>query len=340
MGPYFDPVLTRIKKMVSLWTDGFEESPEYARLSSAQKAESRPVIDIFAELMYAYYLEVPEKWSVSGLEECCLDLFPSKLAAEPEFYEAVEPVLTAFFAYIHRKGYISNAAELTSRLKKVAGDMIERASCPETSKNDAAGNPAAPEGATGAVVYQLKITIRDINPPIWRRLLVPQGITFSKLHRIIQAAFGWQNYHLYRFDFGDTVVTEPDPDYAPGELYSKARELNSKRTKIDGLLRSKRTCVYTYDFGDNWNHDVVLEDILPAEGDRTYPVCVAGARQRPPEDVGGVGGYEEFLEAISDPENPKHDELLIWAEKDTGGVKFDPEYFYILGINRALAKIK
>lgn len=130
MENYSDAVLERVKGKVSAWAGEFEKSPEYASLSSAQKKESRAIVDIFAELMYNYYLEEPESWTVIGLRGCCLDLFPRKLAVEPEFYEAVEPVLTAFFAYLQRKGYISNAAELTPQLKRVAGEMIRRANRP------------------------------------------------------------------------------------------------------------------------------------------------------------------------------------------------------------------
>jgi len=188
-------------------------------------------------------------------------------------------------------------------------------------------------------VYQLRITLEGIEPPIWRRVLVPSGITFYRLHKIIQAAFGWQDYHLFDFDFGDVVVFLPDPDYAPGELYGGVKELNAKRTKIDGLLVERGRCVYTYDLGDNWQHEVVLEKVLPAEEGQRYPVCVAGARHRPPEDVGGVSGYEEFLRIICDPQHPECYEYLVWAEKDTGGRKFDPEYFYLNEVNRALAKL-
>jgi hypothetical protein len=188
-------------------------------------------------------------------------------------------------------------------------------------------------------VYQLKITILGIDPPIWRRILVPSGITFHKLHKIIQAAFGWQDYHLFDFHFGDVAVHIPDPEYAPGELHGGIKELNAKRTRIDALLSERKKCVYTYDYGDNWRHNVILEAILPAEEGRRYPVCVAGARHRPPEDVGGVSGYEEFLRIISDPGHPEHNDYLVWAEKDTGGRKFDPEYFYINEVNRALAKV-
>lgn len=189
------------------------------------------------------------------------------------------------------------------------------------------------------MLYQLKITLEEIEPSIWRRVLVPAGITFYKLHKIIQATFGWQDYHLLDFDFGDVAVHIPDPDYLPGELHRGARELNANRTKIDGLLVERKKCVYTYDFGDNWRHEVILEKILPAEESRHYPLCIAGARHRPPEDVGGVSGYEEFLRIISDPEHPEHYDYLVWAEKDTDGRKFDPEYFNINEVNQALARL-
>lgn len=184
-------------------------------------------------------------------------------------------------------------------------------------------------------VYQLKIVLKGIRPPIWRRLLVPQNITFNKLHKIIQAAFGWQDYHLFQFEFNDTIIHIPDPEYP-----LEKRELNARRIKIDEWLQQYRRCLYVYDFGDNWQHEVILEKILPAEEGEKYPVCIAGARHRPPEDVGGVSGYKEFLRVISDPSHPQHNDYLLWAEKDTGGRKFDPDYFCLDEVNRALAKIK
>lgn len=190
------------------------------------------------------------------------------------------------------------------------------------------------------MAYQFKITLREIEPPIWRRVLVPENITFSKLHKIIQSVFGWQDYHLFSFDFDDVIVDIPDTDYSPEELYGGVKELNARRTKIDKLFVERKQCVYTYDFGDDWKHEVVLEAVVADKKGQHYPQCVGGARSRPPEDVGGVFGYEGFLSAISDPEDPEHDEWLEWAEKDTGGGKFDPEYFSIDEVNRVLKKIR
>ncbi len=190
-------------------------------------------------------------------------------------------------------------------------------------------------------IYQIKITIRGINPPIWRRLLVPEDITFNKLHKIIQAAFGWQDYHLYNFDFGDTVVCIPDPDYGPEELYGPGvMELNAKKIKTGQFFTEHRKFTYTYDFGDNWIHDVEVEKALEAEKGKRYPICTGGERHRPPEDVGGIPGYENFLAVISDSDDPEYEDMLLWAEKDTGGRKFDPDYFYINETNRLLGKIK
>lgn len=188
-------------------------------------------------------------------------------------------------------------------------------------------------------VYQVKVTIMYIEPVIWRRLIIPSNITFHKFHKIIQAAFGWQSYHLFNFDFKDFVVHIPDPTWAPAELYG-VPEKNAKRLKIDEFMKEGAGFIYTYDFGDNWEHKIIVEKTMDAKKGLHYPMCLVGERHRPPEDVGGTGGYEMFLEAINDPKHPEYDDMLVWAEKDTGGRKFDPEYFYINEVNRLLEKIK
>jgi len=117
-------------------------------------------------------------------------------------------------------------------------------------------------------------------------------------------------------------------------------EKNAKRTKIDEYMTEECSFVYEYDFGDCWQHEILVEKVLEAEEDVHYPLCLDGARHRPPEDVGGTYGYEIFLEAIRDPNHTDYETMLVWAEKDTGGRKFDPEYFYRNEVNRALKKIR
>lgn len=187
------------------------------------------------------------------------------------------------------------------------------------------------------MAYQIKISIKNIKPAIWRRLRVPGGITFQQLHQIIQAAYGWLDYHLYKFEFKKTIVTIPSDDYALGELYGEDFiELDSNLTKINELFDSNDSCEYEYDFGDSWEHEIIIEKRLKDTKNNRVPECLDGARQRPPEDVGGTGGYENFLNIIRDKKNPERKEMLSWAEKDTKGRIFDPDYFSTSEVNRRL----
>lgn len=172
-------------------------------------------------------------------------------------------------------------------------------------------------------IYQLKVTLKDSHPPIWRRILVPSGITFYRLHRIIQTVFDWQDCHLFEFSFSGTDVSIPQDDEftLPGSKPSK----NAMRLKIDRLLTEEGRCVYTYDFGDNWEHGVVLEKVLEPEAGASYPACVAGKRHAPLEDIGGIDGYYRFLEAISDPRNEEHEDMLEWIGGSDYSSGFDPE---------------
>jgi hypothetical protein len=179
-------------------------------------------------------------------------------------------------------------------------------------------------------IYQLKITLEEIHPPIWRRLQVAEGTTLAKLHRIFQTALGWENYHLHAFRVGDVAYGEPDPDFDDGWMQSQRRvKLRDIAPDVGAIFR------YEYDFGDNWRHLVEVETMFDALVDAVHPLCVGGARACPPEDCGGVSGYEDFLIAIRDPAHEEHDHLLGWA-----GGAFDPEGFDQNWVNRALRKMR
>ncbi len=168
------------------------------------------------------------------------------------------------------------------------------------------------------IVYQLKVTIKDSKPPIWRRVLVPGNVTLYDLHEILQVVMGWENYHLHMFTIAGEIYGDPEDDET-GDLGTE----NETRYRLDQLgLLEKARFSYEYDFGDSWEHAILVEKILPAEKGVHYPVCVTGKRACPPEDVGGVWGYEEFLQAIADPENEEHEEYMGWI-----GPEFDPEEF-------------
>lgn len=187
------------------------------------------------------------------------------------------------------------------------------------------------------MAYQIRISIKNIKPVIWRRLKIPGNITFQQLHQIIQAAFGWLDYHLYKFEFDKTVVTVPSDDYPPDLLYDKGvKELDSRTTMINELFDANDFCEYIYDYGDYWQHEIAIEKRLKDTKKNSVPLCLNGARHRPPEDVGGSGGYERFLNIIRDKKDPERDNMLNWAEKDTGGRIFDPEYFNKNEVNSEL----
>jgi hypothetical protein len=175
-------------------------------------------------------------------------------------------------------------------------------------------------------VRQFKITLKHIKPPIWRQILVPETYTFWDLHVAIQDAMGWTDSHLHEFRItnpstrGRTIIGIPDEafDFDVGRT-----TLPDTKQKISKWFSKKNNrALYIYDFGDNWEHTVTLEKILPAEDDVDYPVCIAGARACPPEDCGGIGGYANFLEIIMDPDHEEYEQMLEWAGGD-----FDPEHF-------------
>ncbi len=177
-----------------------------------------------------------------------------------------------------------------------------------------------------ALVYQLKITLQDLRPAVWRRVLVPADSTLVGLHRAIQAAMGWEDYHLWRFEIGGEEYGEDQED-GWGEPFEDAR-----RTRLIDVAAPGDVLLYEYDFGDSWEHRVRVEKVLPAEPGREYPVCVAAERACPPEDCGGVGGYEHLLEVLADTADPEHEEMLEWV-----GGEFDPERVDPGEINQRLA---
>ena len=180
-------------------------------------------------------------------------------------------------------------------------------------------------------IYQIKITLRDSRPPVWRRIRVRDDITLAELHKDLQAVMGWTDTHLHQFVIGDKHYGVPDEEEEIG--FSKTED-ESKYKLGDLVLRENSQVGYDYDFGDNWEHVLLVEKILPPQQDMRSPVCLAGARACPPEDVGGIGGYEDFLKALGDPHHPAHKEFLEWI-----GGEFDPEAFDVDEVNEILREM-
>jgi len=176
-------------------------------------------------------------------------------------------------------------------------------------------------------IYRLKITLRGIRPPIWRRVEVMPDLSLLELHRVIQGAMGWTDSHLHQFIHRGTYYSAPDPEFGMPTV-------SERRTKIADLLeRPKDRFIYEYDFGDGWTHDVVLEAIEEAQPDVRYARVTGGKRSCPPEDVGGCSGYAEFVAAITNPNHEEHQSMLSWV-----GGPFDPEWFDLLTANDRVPK--
>lgn len=175
-----------------------------------------------------------------------------------------------------------------------------------------------------AKVYQLKITLVGTEPPVWRRVLVPGDTNLGSLHWVIQYVMGWSNSHLHMFHVGKTSIAprgaglDGVADERKFMLWDIARKTGSK-------------FFYEYDMGDSWGHEVKVEAIAPAIPAFKGPECLAGAGACPPEDCGGIGGYEDLLAAVRDPKHEQHDEMVDWVGED-----FDPAAFDLAAANKAL----
>lgn len=184
---------------------------------------------------------------------------------------------------------------------------------------------AARRIATKTRIFQLKIQLLGVRPPVWRRVLVPGEITLAELHDVIQTAMGWSDSHLHAFEVGETRYAVPDPDWGVDDIEDESRAKLFRVAEECGRLR------YSYDFGDGWEHDVTVEKVLDPRPGTPYPSCIAGRCACPPEDVGGSWGYQAFLVAVNDPSYEYHEHWAEWA-----GGSFDPPAFAVAAVDAAL----
>jgi hypothetical protein len=187
-------------------------------------------------------------------------------------------------------------------------------------------SPVPPPTSKDRAIYQLKVNLMGSRPPIWRRLQVRGDTTLAELHSVLQTAMGWTNSHLHQFVVRNVAYADP---HFKLEHAQSTRQITVSRV----APRVGASFVYEYDFGDGWTHKITVEKILPpGEAALPHPVCLTGKRACPPEDCGGVGGYENFLEAIADPNHPEHEDMVDWIGDD-----FDPEAFDLEAVNHALS---
>jgi hypothetical protein len=178
------------------------------------------------------------------------------------------------------------------------------------------------------MLYEIKVQLEYIKPPIYRILRVPSRTSLFKLHKIIQKAMGWENCHRYLYEIDKTLYSDHPEEW-------DMHVIDSKKVTLENIFgQGMRSFIYEYDMGDSWRHSVKLVKELPDEGNEK-PTCIAGARACPPEDCGGPPGYEYFLEAIMGPAHEDHSELLEWI-----GGEFDSEYFNLEETDQAVKRVR
>lgn len=173
-----------------------------------------------------------------------------------------------------------------------------------------------------ATIYQIQITLEDSKPKIWRKLLVQSDTLLSDFHKIIQTTMGWTNSHLHHFMKDRRFYSADESEFYD---YENPRKVDYKKNKIrisDLLIHEKDKISYIYDFGDNWEHVLILQKILPIDSTLLYPICLAGSRNCPPEDCGGIYEYSYILKILQEPDHEEHKEYKEWLGDD-----FDPKYF-------------
>ena len=190
-------------------------------------------------------------------------------------------------------------------------------------------------GAAQAPIYQLKVSLEGVEPTIWRLLQVPGDANLGWLHAVIQVAMGWTNSHFHHFVVGKRLYADPGFDLDACE--DGPHVLDENATTISEIARRvKSTFVYEYDFGDSWDHRIVVAKILdPDPMAAGLAQCLDGERACPPEDCGGVPGYADLLEIIMDPKHEEYESMMEWL-----GGRFDPEAFDRDKINKHLRKLR
>ena len=210
---------------------------------------------------------------------------------------------------------------ISSLFHQIEGDAARRK--PRAKK----GKQATPIAQTvqPRSIYQLKVTLQDSHPAIWRRVQVPGDLPLSRLHGVLQIVMGWTNSHMHQFKVAGRY-------YGTHKLGLEPEVEDERQVRLNQIApNAKSRFIYEYDFGDSWEHAIVVEKIMPPEKGIEYPRCIGGEKACPPEDVGGVWGYHDFLQQFRNPKHPEHAELLEWV-----GKKFDPERFDLNGVNGML----
>jgi hypothetical protein len=190
---------------------------------------------------------------------------------------------------------------------------------------------AMPSKTETAKSYEIKITLLNLEPAIWRRVLVPRDITLGKLHYVIQIAMGWDDEHLHEF----VIARKRYGPLMPDPIGFGEPLVNEDMVHLNGVAKPKAKFVYLYDFGDDWQHEIRIERELKSTLGQRQAICIAGENACPPEDCGGTYGYPELLAILSNPQHEEYDEMRDWVDED-----FDPSRFDLTATDHRLSHLK
>jgi hypothetical protein len=322
-----DSVSESVEQKFAQMKDGVE-SPEQQRQREEQEAfsalpEVQALLKEMAKKRWEEWLDEPVP--------VLMGRTPRQAAKTIAGRERLEALLIDFersAAETDKVAFAPDVTELRSQLGMLPGVENQKAA----RKRNRSVSVNEDLGLDGAALYQLKITLKRSDPPIWRRVVVRSDMPLRRFHGVIQRVMGWTDSHLHQFIVGNTYYGTPDP-----EMMGFGRQtLSEKRYTVADLApAARRSFVYEYDFGDGWEHKIVVEKILPPDPEFQHPICLAGANACPPEDCGGMGGYYGLIEILADPQNPEHESMKEWL-----GYELDPARFNIEIANGVLNRLK
>ena len=189
-------------------------------------------------------------------------------------------------------------------------EIFERLNKPKSGKPLPTLKVPPPLPIGSPKLYTMKVTLLDVEPPVWRRFVAPSFMKLEHLHELLQAFMGWDNAHLYAFTINGKRFSTSERGFSVDAMWDKEDSYDAADYELCQLIKSGMTFHYEYDFGDGWEHEIVVENDTASKDTKHCFYCIEGERACPPEDCGGPGGYEHLLEILSDPNDPEYEERL------------------------------
>ena len=203
-------------------------------------------------------------------------------------------------------------------------EIFERLNKPKSNKPLPKLNVPPPLPIGQAKLYTMKVTLLDVKPPIWRRFVAPTFMKLDHFHELLQVFMGWDNEHMYAFTINGKRFSTSERGFSVDAVWDKEESYDASDYELCQLIKPGMTFHYVYDFGDDWEHEIVVENDTTSKNTKHCFYCIEGKRACPPEDCGGADGYAHLLSILSDPNDPEYEDRLEWLGGRFDSEKFDP----------------